>query len=237
MTILLKLDIVFSLGCFSSSCDMCVCVAITAVATDLILDSYIICSFLSYIMLIISFSFFLQQIRNVFGAKNAKAHNNNNNKDSYSNTNNNIVNKTTGQCDIVAANLYVSQLKSFIAKNSNEPFDCRHRHAKQTKQQKPKQVAEQPSQQQQTRHLSTYLPNSSEPKSQYKDLKRKCKRAVYKFMKGLFDERKLHKFKNLSQDEPIYFEVSTSISMTHSTNRHLTNCWLNYRYINAGLSR
>lgn len=145
---------------------------------------------------------FRQQIRNVFGAKSAKAHNNSNNS---SNSN---VNEVTDQCDVVAADLYVSQLKNFIAKNSNDSFDCRQQQQpKQPK--KSKQVAER----EHHLHLSTYLPNSSEPKSQYKDLKRKCKRAVYKFMKGLFDERKLQKFKNFNQDEPIYFEVSTKCSM------------------------
>lgn len=115
----------------------------------------------------------------MFGAKTAKQ------------THNNVVD-ANGRCDVVASDFYVSQLRDFIAKNSNASFDCRKHQQK--------QVAEHQHQ--------IYLPNSSEPKNQHKDFKRKCKRAFYKFMKGLLDERKFKKIKSISEQEPIYFEVS-----------------------------
>lgn len=124
----------------------------------------------------------------MFGAKSAKAHNN-------------IVD-ANGRCD-VASDFYVSQLRNFIAKNSNASFECRKHQQK--------QVADEHQHQ-------TYLPNSTESKNQHKDFKRKCKRAVYKFMKGLLDERKLKKIKNINQEEPIYFEVSLfSIVLLHGS--------------------
>lgn len=131
----------------------------------------------------VSFRFvsFSQQIRNVFGVKNANAHHN--------------VDEIDGRCDANSNDFYASQLRNFLAKHSNASFNSRHHH-------KLKQVAEH------QHHLSTYSPNSSEPKSQqHKDFKRKCKRAFYKFMKGLLDERKLKKSKSLKPEEPIYFEV------------------------------
>lgn len=130
----------------------------------------------------------------MFGVKSAKAHNN--------------VDKVNGRCDVVAAtDLYASQLRNFIAKNTNASFDWEQH---QPEQKQPKKHTNQHHHQ---LHLSTDLPNSSEPKSQYKDFKRKCKRAVYKFMKGLFDERKLQQFKSFNQDEPIYFQVSSAFSL------------------------
>lgn len=118
----------------------------------------------------------------MFGVKNANAHNN--------------VDEIDGRCDATTNDFYVSQLRNFLAKHSNASFNCRHHH-------KQKQVAEH------QHHLSTYSPNSLEPKSQqqHKDFKRKCKRAFYKFMKGLLDERKLKKSKSFKPEEPIYFEV------------------------------
>ncbi|XP_031619743.1 uncharacterized protein LOC116338542 isoform X2 [Contarinia nasturtii] len=112
-----------------------------------------------------------KKIRNVFGTKNTKAHNN--------------VVDVNGRCDVVASDFYVSQLRNFLAKNSNASFDC-HKHQHQTN-----------------------LTNSSEPKNQ-QDFKRKCKRAVYNFMKGLLDERKFKKINKFNQEEPIYFECDAS---------------------------
>lgn len=165
----------------------------------------------------------------MFGGKSIKAKTNNDNNIHSSQTNksnknknnnnsiNNSVNKSNGQCDTAVTDLYVSQLKSFIAKNSNEPFDYQHtKHTKKQKQKpKQKQIVEQPTEKHHSHHLnlSTNLLNSCEPNSQYKDLKQKCKRAVYKLMKGFFDERKLQKFRNFHQDEPIYFEVSISFDI------------------------
>lgn len=105
--------------------------------------------------------------------------------------NNNVVD-LNGQCDVVASDLYVSQLRNFIAKNSTTSFACHKQHHS--------QVDKQPHR--------TYSLHSSEAKNQHTDFKRKCKQAVYKFMKGLLDERKLTKIKSLSKVEPIYFEVS-----------------------------
>lgn len=122
----------------------------------------------------------------MFGAKSAKTHNNNNS---------NVVVDVNGRCDVVASSdFYVSQLRNFIAKNSNVSFDCRKHQQKQVAKHK----------------HQTYLSNSSEPKNdhQHKDFKRKCKRAIFKFMKGLLDERKFKKIKSINQEEPIYFEVS-----------------------------
>lgn len=115
----------------------------------------------------------------MFGAKSAKTYNNNN-----------VVAAAdvNGRSDVVASDFYVSQLRNFIAKNSNASFDCRKHQQK--------QVADHQHQ--------TYLPNSSQPKHQHKDFKRK----FYKFMKGLLDERKFKKIKSIKQEEPIYFEVS-----------------------------
>lgn len=125
----------------------------------------------------------------MFGAKSAKTHNNS-------------VEEVNNRCDVVATDFYVSQLRNFLAKNSLASFDCRKNQQK--------QVAEHQV------DLSTYLPNSCEPKNQHKDFKGKCKRAVYKFMKGLLDERKLKKIKSFNQAEPIYFEVSLfSIHIYH----------------------
>lgn len=97
-----------------------------------------------------------------------------------------------GRCDAFASDFYVSQLRNFLAKHSHASFDCRKY--------QPKQVAE--------HQLSTHSADGSEPKGHHKDFKGKCKRAVYKFMKGLLDERKLQKIKHLNQEEPIYFAVS-----------------------------
>lgn len=161
------------------------------------------------------FSFF-QQIRNVFGAKSAKAYSKNSSSSSGNNTTSNSsssgsskinpIDEVNGQRNAVlnpaASDLYVSQLKNFIAKNSTNPSDCRT-----NERPKSKQAAQTESHHQQHhQHLS----NSLESSGQYKQFKRKCKRAVYKFMKGLFDERKLKKFALHQQPEPIYFEVSQS---------------------------
>lgn len=148
--------------------------------------------------------FHFQQIPNVFGGKNAKAH---------TNTNTDEVNDQRAILNPAASDLYVSQLKSFIANNSTDAFDYRP-----NKRSKSKQIeCTQYQQQQQHKHNPHHRSaNSAEPKSQYKQLKRKCKRAVYKFMKGLFDERKLQKFKNFQQQqqtEPIYFEVSIYVRL------------------------
>lgn len=111
-------------------------------------------------------------------AKSGKSHNN--------------ATHVNSRCDAFASDIYVSQLKNFIAKHSHASFDCRKY--------QPKSVAE--------HELSTHSADNAEPKGPHKDFKGKCKRAVYKFMKGLLDERKLQKIKSFNQEEPIYFAVS-----------------------------
>lgn len=146
----------------------------------------------------------------MFGAKSAKTHN--------------VVVDVSGRCDVVASDFYVSQLRNFIAKNSNASFEyCKHQQ---------KQEAEHQHQ--------TYLPNSSEPKNQHKDFKCKCKRAVYNFMKGLLDQRKFKNIKNINQEEPIYFEVSLFFHFFHHSILCFSICVkpVNICYIkNGGISK
>lgn len=168
----------------------------------------------SLICLLICFRFCFQQIRNVFGAKSARSYGKNtgnnsknintstsgSNNRSHSSSKITQIDEVNGQhtaaLDPAASDLYLSQLENFITKHSTNAFDCRP-----NKCFKSKRV-------EQTERHHHHLPNNSEPKSQYRHFKRKCKRAVYKFMKGLFDERKLQKFTLHQQPEPIYFEVS-----------------------------
>lgn len=121
----------------------------------------------------------------------------------------NNVADVNGRCDVIASDFYVSQLRNFLEKNSNASFDCRkHQH-------------------------QTNLTNSFEPKNQHKDFKRKCKRAVYNFMKGLLDERKFKKIYKFNQEEPIYFEVSfihriffhQLVFMYVASTRHIDSCF------------
>lgn len=84
------------------------------------------------------------------------------------------------------SDLYIKQLHEFLSKSSDAPskFSSGDKHNK------------------------LQLSNSADSKSQPTDLKHKCRRAVYRFMKGLFDERKLKNIHSVSQAEPIYFEVN-----------------------------
>lgn len=119
------------------------------------------------------------QIRNV-DAKSPKTYNG--------------VREINGQSDVATSDFYLSQLKIFLSKNSNA-FDCRKSQAIQE---------ERPAHQSQTGNSV----NCPKRKGQHRDFKLKCKKVVYKFMKGLLDERKLKKEKSLDQEEPIYFGVS-----------------------------
>lgn len=128
------------------------------------------------------FFFLLLQICNIFGAKNSKAHQNQH------------AQQVNDQTDVLASDCYISQLKDFLSKNSNASLND------------PKEISGK--HQHQQKHYSIYSLNSLEPNSQQNNFKHKCKRAVYNFMKGLLNERKLKKRKqNLNQEEPIYLEV------------------------------
>lgn len=115
------------------------------------------------------------------------------------------INTINGRCDATNSDFYIKQLKNFIAKNSHESFNCGHY------QRQSIQIDDRDQQQYQQYHQSTILSNNLKSRSQSKDIGRKCKRIVYKFMKGLLDERKFKKGKTL-KDEPIYFEVSLDSS-------------------------
>lgn len=164
--------------------------------------------------LLVCFRF--QQIRNVFGAKSAKScsKNSGNVKNTSTSTSGstseshrsskiNQIDEVNGQQIAVlnpaASELYLAQLKNFISKHSTSTLEDRPN--RRTKSKQPEQTQY---------HHHQHLSGSSELKSQCTQFKRKCKRAVYKFMKGLFDERKLQKFTLHQQPEPIYFEVSQS---------------------------
>lgn len=128
---------------------------------------------------------FIQQIRNVCGTKSQ----------------NSTTDKIDEQKQCVSkanhSDIYLAQLKNFIANNSHESFKCKHYQTKSL------QIAQS---HHNNKNRSTILTNDLVLVNQSKDLGRKCKRFVYKFMKGLFDERT---FKNgkILKEEPIYFEV------------------------------
>lgn len=185
------------------------CIHAALVHSYLSFSIMLIISF-SLICLLVCFHFRFQQIRNVFGAKSAKSYSKNsgnNSKNISSSTSGSSsskihqIDEKNGQhiaaLNPAASDLYLSQLKNFITKHSTNTFDCRPNKCFKSEQIEPAEY-----------HHHHHLANSSEPKSQYKQFKRKCKRAVYEFMKGLFDERKLQKLTVHQQPEPIYFEVS-----------------------------
>lgn len=94
--------------------------------------------------------------------------------------------QVNGSADVSSSDLYIKQLHEFLSKNSDASLTLPADKVKQKTQ-----------------------------NSQPTYLKHKCKRAVYRFMKGLFDERKLKKSHKLHQEEPIYFEVSSTYFQQH----------------------
>lgn len=130
---------------------------------------------------------FIQQIRNVCGTK------------SQSNSSIDTIDEQK-QCETKEkSDIYLEQLKNFIAKNSHESFKCKHYY-----QTKSLQIAQS---HHNNKNRSTTLTNDLvSVNQQSKDLGRKCKRLVYKFVKTLLDERTF-KNGNILKEEPIYFEV------------------------------
>lgn len=90
------------------------------------------------------------------------------------------------RADESKSDLYIKQLHEFLSKSSDAPLKSSST----------------------DKHNKLQLPNSVDSKSQPTDAKHKCKRAVYRFVKGLFDERKLRDILSVNQAEPIYFEVN-----------------------------
>lgn len=132
------------------------------------------------------FYHFIQPIRNVCGTK------------SQSNSSIDIIDEQKECKTNEKPDIYLEQLKNFIAKNSHESFKCEHYQAKSL------QIAQS---HHNNKNRSTILTNDLvSVNQQSKDLGRKCKRLVYKFVKALLDERT---FKNgrILKEEPIYFEV------------------------------
>lgn len=154
-------------------------------------DVYVLCNFL--ICIFCFFLHFVTQIRNVCGTK------------SQSNSSIDTIDEQK-RCEPNAnhSDIYLAQLKNFIAKNSHESFKCKRYQTRSI------QIAET-----HHNHRSTVLTNDLVSVNQSTDLGRKCKRFVYKFMKGLLDERT---FKNgkIFKEEPIYFEVRFSVDCKKS---------------------
>lgn len=95
--------------------------------------------------------------------------------------------KSLKNTEQIPADVYIEQLHEFLSKSSDVPLKS--------------------SPDKHTKRLTIQLPHAGDGNSQPTHLKYTCKRVVYRFMKGLFDERKLRKLRNVCQAEPIYFEV------------------------------
>lgn len=139
----------------------------------------------NFLIFIWFFYLFIQQIRDVCGT-NAQS---NSSIDT-------IDEQKRSETKANHSDIYLAQLKNFIAHNSHSTF-------------KSLQIS-------QSHNNNNNNNKNLVSVNQAKDLGRKCKRFVYRFMKGLFDERTSTIFKNgkILKEEPIYFEVCLVVIKT-----------------------